>query len=58
MDNKQLKELRLKLCLTKKGMAERLGINERMYYYVESGEKPLSKASSILAEQLAKQAQV
>lgn len=54
MTHQELKALRLAMCLTPEGMAKRLGIRQRMYYYIENGEKPLSKASSLLAEQLAK----
>lgn len=52
MKNEDLKALRLKLGLTQKAMGKRLGIGWRMYAYVESGEKPLSKASEMLAEKL------
>lgn len=53
MNNKELRTLRLTLALTQKGMAERLGIGWRMYAYIEAGERPLSKASTMLAEQMA-----
>ncbi len=58
MTHKELKALRLRLGLTVEAMAEQLGIGWRMYYYIESGERPLSKASAMLAEQMAKQSQV
>lgn len=52
MDNKELRKLRLSLGFTQKQMATKLGIKHRMYCYVEAGIKPLSTASTMLAEQL------
>lgn len=52
MNAETLRVLRLSLKLTQAQMAEKLGIGWRMYAYVESGAKPLSTASTILAEQL------
>lgn len=52
MTAKELKKLRILLNLSIEVMAERLGIGARMYRYIEKGERPLSKSSSLLAEQM------
>lgn len=54
MDKSELKALREFLGLTKTAMAKQLGIGYRMYHYVENGNKSLSKASEMLAENLLK----
>lgn len=51
MTKEELKALRLRLNLTQSAMANRLGIRLRMYHYIEKGERKLSKASEMLANQ-------
>lgn len=52
MNNKELKDLRLKLGLSQGEFGTLIGIGWRMMAYVEAGEKELSKASALLANQL------
>lgn len=52
MNNIELRALRESLGLSQKAMGERLGIGWRMVAYIEAGEKPMSKASAMLAEKL------
>jgi transcriptional regulator with XRE-family HTH domain len=50
MTKEELKKIRTDLGLTQKEMAGRLGIGRRMYAYVESGTRQLSKASLMLLD--------
>lgn len=52
MNSTEIKSLRESLGLTQNQMAAKLGIKHRMYCYVEADVKPLSTASTMLAEQL------
>jgi transcriptional regulator with XRE-family HTH domain len=54
MTPQALKALRLELGITQKEMAENIGLELRMYQYIEKGKYELSKASAKLAEQIAK----
>lgn len=58
MNAATLRSLRRSLQLTQAQMAAKLGIGVRMYIYAEHGEKPLSKASAMLAEQLQQELRV
>lgn len=53
MDNKQLRELRLKIDVTQKQMADNLGISLPTYSLYERGKKPMSKPVAMLASKLA-----
>lgn len=52
MSPKELKKLRESLNLDFEQMGAKLGIGWRQYRYIESGEKPISKASELLAKRL------
>lgn len=52
MDNKELRALRLRLGLTQKAMAEKLGITLSAVFKLESGENNMSKPVAMLCQQL------